>query len=166
MKNIIILNTLLLLIFSTQAQNFIVPANLPATKEEFLQSENDFINTAKWLENTPIGSDMETRTKANAYIIVWLTNSPTVTIELGKSILKIFDNNPQLMSVYMAGYARYVIENNYSKDKLKANTAGIKAAINCYHLGGEVKKNKTLNKAIDADKKNMLEDWVNEIMKD
>jgi hypothetical protein len=64
----------------------------------------------------------------------------------------------------MAGYARYCLENNYSTDQLKANTAGIKSAINSYNLGGDVKKNKRLSAAIDADKDGKLEDWVKEAM--
>lgn len=109
---------------------------------------------------------MVIRTKANAYIIAWLTNSPTVTIELRASIVKPLEKNNHLLSVYMAGYARYCLENNYSTDKLKCNTAGLKSAIKCYNLGGDVKKDKALSKLIDADKEGKLEDWVREMMKE
>ena len=67
--------------------------------------------------------------------------------------------------VFMANYGRYILANNYSKDKLKGYTAGIKSAINNYALGGDVKKNKLLSKAIDADKEGKLEEWVGEKMK-
>ncbi|MEI9943019.1 MAG: hypothetical protein WDN26_02250 [Chitinophagaceae bacterium] len=40
----------------------------------------------------------------NAWVIAWLTNSPTVTIEVQSAIIKPFSKNSQLLSVYMAGY--------------------------------------------------------------
>jgi len=122
------------------------------------------IAAAKWLEGTPIGTDMDKRTKVNAYVIAWITNSPTVSIEIKSSIIKPFDKNPQLLSVYMAGYTRYCLENNYSKDQLQSNIAGFKSVINCYNLGGDVKTDKALNKLIDASKEGKLEDWVKEVM--
>jgi hypothetical protein len=143
------------------AQNFEVPA-LPATKEEFIKSEPDFIAAAKWLETTPVGTDMDKRVQVNAYVIAWLTNSPTVTLEIDAAVSKVCEGNPQLLAVFLGGCTRYCLENNYSKDKGKINTAGMKALINCYNLGGDVKKNKTLSKAIEADKEGKLEDWVKE----
>jgi len=159
------LGFLLLLSFISSAQDFEVPKDPPSTKEEFVKSEKDIINAARWLEGTPIGTQMDKRTKVNAYVIAWITNSPTVTVEVRSSILKLFDKNPQLLAVFMAGYTRYCLENNYSTDALKANTAGIKSVINCYNLGGDVKKDKALSKAIDADKGGKLEDWVKDAMK-
>ena len=64
----------------------------------------------------------------------------------------------------MAGYTRYCLENNYSKDQLQSNIAGFKSVINCYNLGGDVKTDKALNKLIDASKEGKLEDWVKEVM--
>ena len=156
---------LLLLPFVSAAQEYEVPTSLPTTKEEFIKSENDFIATAKWLESTPIGTDMEKRRKANAWVAMWITNSPTVTIGLRPSIIYLFENNRELLSMYVAGYTRYCLENNYSTDTLKCNVAGIRAAINCYKLGGDVKEDEALSKVIDADKEGKLEDWVKEALK-
>jgi hypothetical protein len=147
------------------AQNFEVPANLPATKDEFVKSEPDFINAAKWLESIPLGTQEDKTKKMNAWVVAWITNSPTVTVEIRSFVTKLYDKNTQLLIVFMAGYSRYCLENNYSTDQLKANTAGVKSAINCYNLGGDAKKNKTLTAAIDADKEGKLEDWVREVMK-
>ena len=43
---------------------------------------------------------------------------------------------------------------------LTNHKTAIQAAINCYNLGCDVKKNKDLNKVIDADKEGKPEDWV------
>jgi hypothetical protein len=147
------------------AQNFEPPA-LPTTKEEFIKSEPDIIAAAKWLEATPLGTQKEKTLQVNTYVMSWITNSPTVNVELDANLINdLVEKNTQLMMVFIANYTRYCLENNYSKDKLKATTAGIKSIINCYALGGDTKKNKTLAKAIDADKESKLEDWVKEKFK-
>ena len=147
------------------AQDFTIPA-VPETKEQFIQSEPDIIAAAKWLEGNPIGKQKEKTIEVNAYVMQWLTKSPTVSLEIDSDfIVKLFEDNTQLMMVFMAGYTRYSLENNYSKDKLKGYAAGIKSAINCYLLGGDTKKNKLLSKAIEADKEGKLTEWVSEKMK-
>jgi hypothetical protein len=145
---------------AVKAQNFEVPGTVPSTKEEFVSSEKDMIAAAKWLEATPVGTDMDKRVQVNAWALAWIINSPTVTIEITSPFVKLFDKNPHLNVVWMAGYSRYVLENNYSKDKVKAHTEGLKAVIACYNLGGDLKKDKALTKIIDADKEGKLEDWV------
>lgn len=164
MKPSLIALACLFIFLGTRAQDFEVPAELPSTKEDFVKTEKDIINAAKWLETTAIGSQMDKRKKVNAYVIAWIINSPTVTVNLRASIIKLFDKNEQLNAVYLGAYARYVLENNYSKDELKANTAAIKAVINCYNLGGDVKKNKLLTQVIEKDKEGKLEEWVTEAM--
>lgn len=157
---------LLFLSTAAAAQNAPAVPALPATKEAFISSEKDFLTVVKWLETTPLGTDAGNRKLLNAWTMAWLTNSPTVTVSVRASILKLFDKNPELMMVYMGGYARYCLENNYSKDELKSNVAGIKAAITCYNLGGDVKKEKALLKVIEKDSEGKLEEWVADAMKE
>jgi len=137
---------------------------LPKTKEEFVASEKDFIATASWLENNRIDEQADKRKLAGAWVLAWLTNSPTVTIEIHAALIKPFEKNPELLLVYMAGYGRYCLENNYSTDKLKCNVAAMKAVLHCYGLGGDFKKDKNLTKLADADKEGKLEEWVREAM--
>lgn len=135
-------------------------ATLPKTKEEFIKSEATFVAAAKWLERTPLGTDTDKRKKTAAWVTAWLINSPTVTVEMPGTLTKLFNKNPDLLIVFMAGYGRYCLETEYSTDKIKGTVAGLKSAINCYNLGGEVKKDKSLKNAIEADKNGTLSDWV------
>ena len=158
----------LLLLFVSLAALAQMPDKIPAlpeTKEQFISSEKDFIAAEKWLESTAIGTDAEKRKLVNAWVTAWVINSPTVTVEVRSSILKLFDKNPELNILFLAAYSRYCIENNYSTDQLKCNVAGIKAVINCYNLGGEVKNEKSLNKVIEKDKEGKLAEWVEDAMK-
>lgn len=144
---------------------FIVPEYKLEAKEDYAKYEQDIVKAANWLESTPIGKEMEKRRRVNAFVVVWLTGSPSVSISVGKMSTDLSEKNPELFAMFMAGYARYVLENSYSKDELKANTAAVKSMISLYNLGGDVKKNKILQKAIEADKAGTLEAWVLEKMK-
>lgn len=143
------------------AQEFEPPVNaVLEKKDDYLKYEADIINAARWLEATPIGAQKEKRVQVNMFFTVWLTGSPTVTIEINSWVMKLTDKNPDLLVVFLSGYARYVLENQYSNDAAKANEAGVKSMINNYQLGGDVKKNKTLQKAVDADKAGNLTTWM------
>src|SRR5688500_9219291 len=98
---------LLLFSFVSTAQEFEIPRDLPSTKDEFIKSEKDMINASKWLESTPVGTQMDKRLKVNAWVVAWITNSPKFTVEVRESILKLFGKNSELMILFMAGYTRF-----------------------------------------------------------
>jgi len=154
----------LFIAFGANAQDFEVPSDLPSTKEEFANSEKDMIAAAKWLEATAMGSQMDKRIKVNAWVIGWIINSPSVTLEIHSDFVDLFDKNPHLNTVWMANYARYILENNYSKDQVQAHVAALRSVINCYNLGGDLKKDKSLAKLIEKDKEGKLEDWVKDAL--
>ena len=150
----------------TQAQDLIVPENKELkTKEDFVKTEKNVINASKWLEVTPIGKETGKRTRINAFVLMWVMNSPTVTIEINKLCTDLSDKNSDLIAVFLASYCRYVLENYYSTDDLKGSTAGVRGMINCYSLGGNIKRNKLLDKAAVAETDGRLEEWVKENMK-
>lgn len=110
------------------------------TKEDYSKYEQDIIKVAKWLETTPVMKNDERRTQANAFVVKWLTGSPTVLMEVRPVMMQLVDKNPQLMVVFMASYARWVLENNYAKDEEKAYLAATRSIIHCYNLGGRSKE--------------------------
>lgn len=138
-----------------------VDAKLEA-KEDYANYEQHMIDASKWLESNQIGTLPGKRVNVNAFVMKWITGSPTVSLELQPVIVKLTDKNPDLIIVFMAGYARWSLENNHPKDHLKGYEAGIKSVLRTYALGGDVKKNKTLQKAVAADQDGKLTAWVRE----
>jgi hypothetical protein len=133
---------------------------LPATKEEFVKSEPLVINTAEWLESTPLNQEPEKRKQLNTKFLEWLTNSPSVTVTLNAKLVSFEKKNPDLMFVFMGGWTKYSLQNGYSKDLVQCNLAGIKSAVKLYQLGNGIKRDKEMEKLIDMDTKNSLEGWV------
>jgi hypothetical protein len=134
-------------------------SELPTTKEEFVLSEKYVLNTIEWLESNPMDKDGDKRKKQNALLVSWITNSPTVTIEINYAILPFTENNPELLVIFMGGWTKYSLQNNYSKDIVQGTVAGLKSIIRVYNNLPK-KKVKEIEKLIKIDNKGGLEDWV------
>ena len=134
--------------------------SLPKTKAEYIRSEPEVINTIDWLENSPINQQVGRRKKLNANFLAWLTNSPTVSIDLNEKTTPFTKKNPELLFIFMGGWTKYSLQNGYSKDALKCNMAGIKSSIKVYQMGNGLLKDGEMDKIIAMDSNNELEAWV------
>lgn len=137
-------------------------STLPQTKEEFVASEKNVLATINWLANTPADQDADKRKEQFAMLTAWIINSPTVTIEVNSNVLTFTKKNSDLLIYFMAGWTKYVLENNYSKDLVKSNLAGIRMAMNIYQKGIAMKKDKEMEKLIEKESSGTLESWVTE----
>ncbi|MBZ4191995.1 hypothetical protein [Niabella beijingensis] len=141
-----------------QDTNWLNP--LPATKEEFIKREPEVINVIDWLENTPLDQDADKRKYMNALLVGWLTNSPTVTVEVDSKVAPMSKKNPGLLPIFLGGWIKYSLQNAYSKDAVKCNLAGIKSVIKIYKAGNGIRKDKDIEKLVALDNKNELETWI------
>src|SRR5690242_12202372 len=123
-------------------------SDLPTTKEEFVASEQKVLATINWLETTPFDKEEEKRTKQKALLVAWITNSPTVTLEINMDVVTFTKKNPDLLIIFMAGWTRYCLQNNYSTDNIQGSLAGIKSSIKVYK-NLSLKKDKEMDKLIE-----------------
>ncbi len=133
----------------------------PSNKEEYIKSEKKMLGTLSWLENAS-ATDQDTKMYKSqvALLTNWIMGCPTVNVELTDKILVFSAKNKELLLFFMGGYTRYSLENNYSKDEVKRNTAGIQSAIKVYKKGGGIKKYKEMDKLIALDDAGHLQAWV------
>lgn len=124
--------------------------------------EKTILESIDWLEDTPHDQEADKRQMLNALLLQWLTDSKDVTVELNAIVLDYTKKNEDFLFIFMGGYARYCIQNNYSKDALKGSLAGLKSIIKVYKMGNGVKKDKNIEKLVELDNKGELEAWVNE----
>ncbi len=111
-------------------------------KYEF-QTENDYsqynsliIEAAEWLKNTPLNKQGKKGEKVKAFLQDWLANHPTITVAKERFIDFYTAKNPELLTVFMANWASYQLQNPTEKDTVKLHTEGLKAMIEAYQLGG------------------------------
>lgn len=163
MKNLKLTFTVFLLALSivSKAQDSKLLSELPETKEQFVASEQNVLATINWIENTPINEEKAKHKEQYALLLAWLTNSPTVTIEMNANILNFTNKNSELLIFFMAGWTKYSLQHDYSKDVVQGSLAGIRSAINIYNKGG-LRKDRKMQKLVDLDDNGGLEEWVSE----
>ena len=162
LKNLLLFLFLTCLSISSFAQQNELLTSIPSSKEDFIKSEPAVINTINWLESTPVTQELEKRKLLNSNLIVWITNSPTVTIELNSKVVTFTKKNSELLITFMGGWIKYALQNSYSQDAVKCNLAGIRSAIKVYQMGNGLKRDKQIEKVIELDSKNELEKWLTE----
>ena len=162
MKNINLLLFVLSAFFTFSQAELLT--KMPNSPEEFKASEKKVLATIDWLESTPINEQRDKRDFQNAALLTWITNSPTVTVEVNADILTFIKKNPDLLVIFMGGWTRYSLQNNYSKDVVEGTIAGLKSAIKVYKTG-LLKKDKAMQAYVDLDDKGELESYVKSKLK-
>lgn len=166
MKKQILLAVCLLAGTHLFSQDFDVPAAYQfTTKEDYTTYEKDIIAAAKWLQATPLNEQEEKRKSVSAFMIKWINGSPTVNVELNETVLKMDQKNRGMMVLFMAGCARYVLENNYSKDMRAKHKAALQAMMEVYKGGKGIKKDKVMEKLIKSDADGKMDEWLEKNLK-
>jgi hypothetical protein len=149
-----------------KAQTFNAPALEIHEKKDYAKYDNDIIACVNWLENTPLDQEPEKRTEANAFLIKWLSGTPDVAVSLNSEIVtKYTDKNPQLLVLFLGGWSRYALQNNYSRDQLKGYYYGFKTMVLVYRKGIAIKEEKALEHLVKVDDDGKLEDWIKDNIK-
>ena len=145
------------------SQQFEVPNATLNTKEDYVKYEKEVIAAVNWLETTPLGNEDDKRKLASAFVLQWITGSPTVTVSVGGDLLlKTTKKNPELLILFMGAYTRYSLQNNYDTSRVNGYIAGAKSMVALYKLGGKVKKDKVMDEMVKAVDDGKLEDYVKE----
>ena len=147
------------LTYHSTAQNSKLLQSIPETKEAYVRSEANVLKTIQWLNSPESNNDKALRKRQMALLTTWLINSPTVTIELQEEFMNYKKNNSELLIYYMAGWTKYALENNYSKDPLQCNLHAIRNVIHAYSTF-TYKKDKRVIKFQKLDEENKLEEWI------
>lgn len=160
MKTLFLSLALSLFAISLSAQDFEVPKKFkPKNKKEYAEYEPAVIQAIDWLQETPLSEQAAKRKDVNAFVMLWLSGSPEVSISLKPDIITFMECADCLM-VFMGGWAKYSLENK-DKDELKGSLAGVEKVIEFYtnnkaHIG----KNKGVEKFIKLKEKGKLENYI------
>jgi len=163
--NLLLLTGSILCTHSLSAQTDKLLETIPKTKEEYTASEPSVINTINWLEDTPLDQEADKRQVQTTLLVGWITNAPEVSVTIDAKMTPFVTKGTEiLMVIFMGGWTKYCLQNNYSKDPVQCNLAGIQSSIKVYKKGG-FKKNRDMQKLIDLDDKGELEQWVKDNLK-
>jgi len=135
------------------------------TAEDYAKYELHIISAAKWLEETDLDKKIDKRLEANAFVIKWVTSSPSINIQISEQLSIIYGDNVQLLSIYLASYARNFLENKGRASRFSATKAALISIMNVYTKGIKIEKNKEMEKLIKLTRKNQLNKYIEKKMK-
>jgi hypothetical protein len=162
-KQFIICLALGLLSFVTlKAQTkFEIPKNVELnSNDDYSKYESTIIDAAKWLEETDLDEEREKRQDVNAFVVDWITGSPTVKVIVNSQLVKLYSKNEQLLAVYFASYSRNCLENKATSTKTSATKAALISIMNVYKKGIYITKNKEMDELIKLTNDNKLDDYI------
>lgn len=162
MKKTVLLVVFVVFTFSAYGQEYMVPKNVKfENKEDYAAYEPQVKETINWLLATSLGKEANKRTEANAFLMMWLTGTPNVSVNVNTDILPFIKKSPELLLPFIAGCVKYSLENNYSKDDILLNKAGIETVIAFYRNNrGYLKKDDSIEKYEKLVEKGKLEEDI------
>ncbi len=132
-------------------------------KEDFNSTTDDAaLQASNFLLSTPLAKDNLDRLKSLQYIIKWMSGTPDYNFTLDEQATKFAKKNDDLLGLYMAAMAKYVLENKAdSKDQNKIKLNAVKLIIAyAKDQKNNVKLNSELKKAIEADEQGQLATYL------
>lgn len=162
MKNLLLITVFIFtsLILKAQEVPDYAAIKLEAKADYTPEADKAALSAATYLLSMPLDKENMSRQKSARYLVRWMTGSPTYSFSLGEPVTKISKGNPDLLMVYMAGMAKFCLENPLEckedkKVKLKAVQTMLK-----YCKDFHVKQNNELKKMNDANEKGELEKYL------
>lgn len=165
MKSKIILLWFLCLSVGITAQEFQIPANVTFDSEaDYAKYEQDVLKAIEWSISTPVSEQQTKRKAVNAFLMQWMTGSPTVTLEISQAIVPYMDC-PDCLMAFLNGWTKYSLENDYSKDRLASVMAGTNHTIDFYERNKkDLGRNNEIEKLIRKKKKGELESYIKSVL--
>ena len=147
-------------------QSFEVPKNYQFKEAaDYTKYERDIIQATTWLIATPLNEQSDKRKEVSAFVVQWINGSPTVSVEINPTIMDFEKKNNGMMTLYMASSAKYVLENNYSKDMRAKHKAALSDMVTVYKTGIGIKKDKKMEKLIKSVEEGKIDEWLDDNLK-
>jgi len=146
-----------------QAQKFDVPENYQFNdKSDFEKYEPDFLKAVDWFERTPYNEQRLKRREVANFIMDWIEGCPYVVVETSDDINELGANNNDLLIMYLAGYAKYVLQSHMLGAETSARMAGMKALLAKYQKDKAFIKDKHVERLAKLDQQGELGAWLAE----
>jgi len=115
--------------------------------EEYNRLEPAVLADIDWLNYNYIDENHDLRNEKSHFVLMWMTGSPTVSIQIDDRVVTFRKAHPSVMLAYMMGWTKYSLEHNHSNDTLECTYAAVTNAVNFYSRNRQyLKKNKELDK--------------------
>ena len=161
MKKLFVILLICVAGLSVNAQEYKIPKDVKySSGADYANYEPEVLKTIDWWMKTPLNVCPDKRLEANDFLLLWLTGSPNVSIEINTDIMNFAKPNAELMMAFMWGWTKYVIESK-DNNNVTGNIKGIEAAIDFYNLNKEIfGKDKAIEKYIKINEEGKLKEYI------
>ncbi|RCH56137.1 hypothetical protein DJ568_05170 [Mucilaginibacter hurinus] len=154
-----------MLLLSIATISYTSAQTLPAINELKLNSDDACVaadkvalQVAEYLFATPFITDDEDRLRASAFINRWMDCTPTYTFLIDEDITANFDDDPDLVNMYMAALTVYTLQNPDVTDEDKISIGALKKVLDYADKDANmVLLTSRMQKLVEANKKKQLE---------
>ena len=121
--------------------------------------EPQVLQAANYNLSTPFSSNDATRLNALSFLIRWMSATPDFQFDMDQTVMKMMKGNDDVLGLYMAAMAKYVLENKgNSKDQKLVKLNAVTHLLNyAENPKNNFKLTKNLKKLSEAKADNELE---------
>lgn len=139
------------------------------TEEDFQKDEQLVLNNIIWLEDHPLATDTNDTKAISAYVLNWISNTPTITVNYDEIFLAGLTNSKKykfgekFRVTYLFGKSYFVLTQPNDEDEAKACARGISGMVKVYNQLKKIDpsvKNKLLDKYARLVKNNKVETYT------
>lgn len=121
MKKLLLFVTAFCCVATISAQDALIPLDYKTTDPaNYYKYEQNALNCANWLINTPLGERTFERNIIADFTMAWIFGSPTVMIDFQPEIVAFAENSDDLVLIFCCGYISHML--NLKKEEGTLNT--------------------------------------------
>ena len=149
---------------------FAAECELPPTitlsaKEDYAPYNQLVVDCVDWLENTSFKEQKNKRAKVQAFLIKWVTGSPSVHVQVTEYSMDIWSaDTEKLMVLFLGGWSRASILADHKITDLDGLTAAVRTVLQAYTLDGAPRKSREIKRLLKAEEKGELTDYLKKKM--
>lgn len=135
------------------------------TPEDYPQYQEIVIESLQWLLKTPLEEEVNLRAKQNAFDLIWLSGSPTISLDIDSKAMPFMENHEELFYTFIHGIALYQLKHPDEKiDKVKLHSYGLKAVAEMVIRSHNIDMDSTLRKIVKAYRKKQIKEYTQELL--
>lgn len=126
------------------------------TLEDYQQHEALLKKGLAWLLNTPLDEFVDERNEVNAFVLLWLSGSPYVKLEISSDVLPFLETDPDLIYPFMHGMALYKLNHGKCEDSIQLHAEGLRGVAKAVSQSHNVKKTRDIRALLKAERKGRI----------
>lgn len=131
----------------------------------YTQLEPQVLADIDWMTNTPMNENVSLRENKTRFLLMWMSGSPTVKIDMDDRIVTFRGAETWLLMAYMMGWTKYSLEHDYSHDPVDCATAGITTVVHFYEKNRKfLSKSRVTEKYARMVKANYLREYIEKVL--